>query len=134
MSTADQPTCGKGLAENSVLPSKLGEVIAAMSENLEVHMKALDLADQNSRGEHDVYQSIVNELKQAAVHLGAIAHQMAGARDLPMGRHDEESMTHPRVHETFEKFVRHKQELSALLAQTAARDEQLLEIMSSHRR
>jgi hypothetical protein len=59
---------------------------------------------------------------------------MAGARDLPMGRHDEKAMSHPRVHETFEKFVRHKQGLLALLEQTSARDEQVLEIMSSHRR
>ena len=40
MSTPDQPTCGKGLAENSILPAKLSELIAAMVENLEAHMKA----------------------------------------------------------------------------------------------
>lgn len=132
MSTAEQPTCGKGLAENSVLPARLGDVVVAMAANLEVHMKALDLTDEHSRKEYDVYESLVNELQQAAVHLRATAHQMAGSRDLPMGRHDEKAMTHPRVYETFEKFVTRKQELSSLLQQTSARDDQLLQMMRSH--
>jgi hypothetical protein len=29
-----------------VLPAKLGELLAAMTENLETHMQALDLTDQ----------------------------------------------------------------------------------------
>jgi hypothetical protein len=134
MSTAEQPTCGKGLAENSVLPAKLGDVVDSMAKNLDVHLKALDLTDQNSRKEYEVYESLVNELQQAAVHLHTTANQMAGARDLPMGRHDEKAMTHPRVYETFEKFAKRKQELFALLEQTSARDDQLLETMRAHRR
>lgn len=134
MSTAEQPTCGKGLAENSVLPARLADVIAGMAANLEVHSKALDLTDQSSRREHEVYELLVNELQQAATHLYATANQMAGARDLPMGRHDEKAMTHPRVRETFETFIKHKQELSVLLQETAARDDQLLETMHSHTR
>ncbi len=31
----ERPTCGEGLAQNSVLPGKLGELAAAMAENLE---------------------------------------------------------------------------------------------------
>jgi hypothetical protein len=49
MSTPEPPTCGKGLAENSALPALMGKLLAAMVENLEAHMKALDLTDQNSR-------------------------------------------------------------------------------------
>jgi formiminotetrahydrofolate cyclodeaminase len=134
MSTPEQPTCGKGLAENSVFPARLADVTAAMAENLEVHMKALDQTDQNSRREHDVYKSLVKELQQAADRLRATANQMAGARDLPMGRHDEKAMTHPRIYETFERFVKGKRELSALLEQTSARDNQLLETMRVHSR
>lgn len=134
MSTNEQPTCGKGLAENSVLPARLGHVVTAMAENLKVHMQALDQTDQNSRTEYDVYDRLVNELVQAAVHLHAAANQMAGSRDLPMGRHDEKAMTHPGVGETFEKFVRHKQELLELLEKTAARDNQLLEVMRANTR
>jgi len=60
--------------------------------------------------------------------------KMAGYRGLTMGRHDEQAMTHPRVREAFEKLVQHKQELLALLEQTAERDDELLETMRVHSR
>lgn len=43
-------------------------------------------------------------------------------------------MTHPRVRDAFEKLVQHKQELFALLEQTAKRDDELLETMRVHTR
>src|SRR5919106_3608256 len=107
MSTSGQPTCGKGLAENSVLPAKMGELIAAMVENLDAHREALDLTDQNSRKEYEAYERRVNAYRQIAIQLRSTAAEMAGYRDFPMGRHDEKAMTHPRVREAFEKFVRH---------------------------
>jgi len=134
MSTPGQPTCGKGLAENSVLPAKLSELIAAMVENLETHMKALDLTDPNSRTEYDAYDRLAKEHHQIAVQLQSLAARMAGYRDLPMGRHDEKAMTHPRVRAAFEKLVQRKQELLALLEQTAERDDELLEAMRVHNR
>jgi hypothetical protein len=132
MSTPEQPTCGKGLAENSVLPAKLGELVAALAENLRVHMKALDLKDQDSRREYDAYEKLVEEYQQIAVQLRGTADQMAEYRDLPMGRHDEKAMTHPRVKDAFEKFVKHKREPMALLEQTGERDDRLLEAMRVH--
>jgi hypothetical protein len=132
MSTSGGQTCGKGLAENSVLPAKLGELIAAMADNLEAHMKALDLADVNSKQEFEAYKDLVREEREISARLAITAQEMARYRDLPMGRHDEEVMTHPRVREAFEKFVRQKQELVALLDQIAERDHQLLEIMRLH--
>ena len=132
MDAAEQPTCGKGLAENSVLPRMLGQLIAAMAENLEVHSQALDLTDHNSRAEFDAYAVLMRELQQTALQLEKTADQMLGYRDLPMGRHDEKAMTHPRVQEVFERFVERKQELLSLLEQTAARDTQLLEMMRDH--
>jgi hypothetical protein len=132
MSTPEQPTCGKGLAENSILPRKLGQLIAAMAENLAVHSQALDLTDQNSRAEYDAYQELVRELRQTAAQLKGTAEQMASYRDLPMGRHDEKAMTHPRVLEVFEQFVKQKQQVMSLLEQTAARDNELLAMMRAH--
>ena len=41
----DQPTCGQGLSENSVLPAKLAHVIAALADVLQTHMEALDPSD-----------------------------------------------------------------------------------------
>ena len=134
MSTSEQQTCGKGLVENSVLPAKLGEVISAMVGNLETHMKALELTDPNSHAEYDAYEKLLKDLRQTAAHLSVIANQMAGYCDMPMGRHDEKAMTHPRVGGAFEKFVQSKQELVELLEQTEERDHKLLEIMHADKR
>jgi hypothetical protein len=132
MSTPEQQTCGKGLAENSVLPATLSHLISAMAKNLEVHMQALVLTDSNSQVEHNAYEKLVNELRRIAVDLQMAANEMSGYRDLPMGRHDEVAMTQPEVAAAFEKFVQHKQELLSLLEQTAERDNQLLETMNLH--
>ena len=129
MSESEQQTCGKGLAENSVLPAKLGELISAMAENLEAHRKALDLTDQNSRAEDEAYEKLLKDLRQIAAQLSVTASEMAGYRDLPMGKHDEAAMTHPRVGDAFQKFVQHKRELLELLEQTEKRDHKLLEMM-----
>lgn len=134
MSAPDGQTCGKGLAENSVLPAKLGELISAMAGNLEVHRKALDLTDPNSRAEYDAYEKLLKELRQIAAQLSVTANHMAGYRDLPMGRHDERAMMHPGVREAFEKFVRHKHELLKLLEQTEEQDNKLLEAMGVNER
>ncbi|HYH99912.1 hypothetical protein [Hyalangium sp.] len=122
----DQPTCGKGLAEHSALPAKLGELTAALAENLEIHMKALDLQDPNAREEYDAYVKVAKEHRDIATRLQAAAQQMARYRDLPMGRHDEEAMADPKALEAFEKFVRLEQELLALLQQWVERDRQML--------
>src|SRR5512138_3896095 len=114
----EQPTCGKGLAENSALPAKLGELLSAMAGNLDAHRKALDLTDTNSQAEDDAYEKLLKDLRQIAAQLSVTANEMAGYRNLPMGRHDQQSMTHPRVREAFERFIQHKQELLELLKQT----------------
>jgi hypothetical protein len=134
MNASDQQTCGKGLAENSVLPAKLGELISAMAENLEAHRKALDLSDEDSMTENEAYEKLVRDLRQIAAPLSVTASEMAGYRDLPMGRHNQEAMTHPRVGDAFQKFVQHKRELLELLEQTEERDNQLLEMMHANKR
>lgn len=134
MSASDQQTCGKGLAENSVLPEKLGELVSAMAGNLDVHRKALDLTDPNSQAEYDAYEKLLKDLRQIAAQLSVTASEMARYRDLPMGRHDGKAMTHPRVKEAFEKFVQSKREVLELLEQTDGRDNQLLEMMRANKR
>jgi hypothetical protein len=129
MTVSDRQTCGKGLAENSVLPAKLGELIFAMAENLDVHREALDLTDANSRAENEAYEKLLKNLRQIATQLSVTASEMAGYRDLPMGKHDQAAMAHPRVGDAFQKFVQHKRELLVLLEQTEERDRKLLEMM-----
>ena len=129
MATEEQQTCGKGLAENSVLPAKLGNLISAMAENLAVHMTALDLTDPASRAEHDAYEKLIGGLRQSAAALQVTASEMAGYRDLPMGRHDPVAMTQPEVRAAFESYLAHKQTLYSLLKETVERDDELLAMM-----
>ena len=129
METAEQPTCGKGLAANAVLPEKLGELIAALGDILAVHMKALDLADVHSKQEYEAYKDLAREFRSIASSLAAAAWEMASYRDLPMGRHDEQAMKHPRARQVFESYVSHKQELLAHLQQAMEGDQRMLDEM-----
>jgi hypothetical protein len=122
----EQPTCGEGLAEHSSLPAKLGELMASMAENLEVHQNTLDLGDENARRERDAYATLAKEHRHIASRLQATAEQMAGYRDLPMARHDERALADPRVLEAFATFVRLERELLTLLQEGVERDQQML--------
>jgi hypothetical protein len=122
MGTQEQPTCSEGLAENSILPAKLSNLLTAMAENLAIHMKAPDLTDQNSRTEYEAHEDLVKEFQQIAAQLEATAKRIAGYRDLPMGRHDDKAMTHPNIQMIFQSFVKQK------------RDNKLLEMMHTHSR
>ena len=120
----EQQTCGRGLAEHAVLPAQLAEVVEAMADNLQAHMQALELDDEPAREEHAVYLRLAEEQRQAAGRLRAIADEMAAARDLPMGRHDTQTMTSSRS-ATPARFVKAKQELLVLLQQMVEQDQQL---------
>ena len=121
-----QRTCGRGLAEHSVLPAKLGEWTAALAENLERHTEALDLTDESSRKERDAYLDLAKQHRQIVTQLQTTARQMAGYRDLPIGRHDPKAMASPRLRDAFEKFVRLEQELLGLLQKRVEQDRQML--------
>ena len=89
-------------------------------------MKALDLSDERAKREYDAYRKLAQEHRQTAGELQATANEMAGYRDLPMGRHDEQRMSDPRLLEAFEKFVSLEQELLWLLQERIARDQKML--------
>ena len=122
----DQQTCGRGLAEHSALPARLAEVTEAMASNLQVHMQALELDDEPAREEHAVYLRLAEEQRQAAARLRAVANAMAAARDLPMGRHDAQTMSSPEVGDAFQRFVQAKQELLDLLQGMVEEDRRML--------
>jgi hypothetical protein len=124
-----EPTCGQGLAEHSVLPAKLSEVMIAMAETLEVHRAALDLSDEHTRPEDAAYRDLAADQRGAAAQLLAIAGDMAGHRDLPMGRHRLEALTSPAAVEAFERFVASERDLLGLLEQAVARHEAMLGAM-----
>jgi hypothetical protein len=122
----EQQTCGRGLAEHSALPARLAEVTEAMASNLQVHMQALELDDEPARQEHAVYLRLAEEQRQAAARLRAVANEMAAARDLPMGRHDAQTMSSPEVGDAFLRFVKAKQELLDLLQGMVEEDRRML--------
>jgi hypothetical protein len=122
----EQQTCGRGLAKNSVLPARLGELTDAVAANLEVHMESLDLSDNAAKAEYDVYTKLAEEHRRIAALLHSTAGEMAAQRDVPMGRHDPAKMTSPKAVAAFEQLVRVEQELAALLQQRKAEHEQIL--------
>ncbi len=112
---AEQQTCGMGLAQNSPFPGTLAEVIGAIAANLEAHMTALDLNDENARTEQRAYEELAVQHREIEVRLKAVAAQMAGYRDMPMGRHDQKALGGRKLREAFESLVDREQELLELL-------------------
>jgi hypothetical protein len=97
-----------------------------VAATLEAHTTALDQTDENARRELDVYLKLVAEHRKAAAQLQAIGKEMAGARDLPMARHDLQSMASPRVAGVFQEYVRCEQALLDLLQERVEQDRQML--------
>jgi hypothetical protein len=122
----EEQTCGRGLAEHAALPAKLAEVTEATADNLQLHMAALQLDDPAARMEHGLYLRLVEEQRQAAARLRLVGEEMAGARDLPMGAHDEQALASPAVAEAFRRFVRVRQELVGVLQAQLDQDQRLL--------
>lgn len=123
---ASAATCGQGLAEHSVLPRKVGELIAALAENLEAHIPTLDVTDENARAERSAYDKLAERYRTIAAQLQVVADEMASYRDLPMAKHDQRALSSPEVLEAFEGFVTAEQELLALLRSGVAHDQDLL--------
>ena len=121
-----EQTCGKGLAEHSVFPARFGDFLAAMAQNLEVHLIALDPADQTTQPERNAYLRLTRESRRIADELRALAAEMASYRDLPMGRHDPAALSSPPVVEAFATLLKLERELLALLEKSIERGQQML--------
>jgi hypothetical protein len=126
-----QKTCGQGLAETSALEAMLGALVAATANVLELHMAALDLSDENSQRELTAYRHLAQQHRAIATQLESTAAQMAGYRDLPMGRHDMSLMTAPKVREAFAKFFEAETELCALVQHRVEEDRATLVSMGT---
>jgi hypothetical protein len=125
----EQNTCGQGLAEHSLLHVKLGGLTEAMALQLELHTKALDLDDENSRNEHSAYQGLVHKHRDVATRLQALGEAMAGYRDLPEGKHDMQVMRSRELVAAFENLVHVEQELLTLLDKQIGEHQQMLGMM-----
>jgi phytoene dehydrogenase-like protein len=127
----EEQTCGKGLAENSALPSSLAEVVAATARVLEVHMKALDPTDENGKRELAAYRELASTHRRIAAELAALAERMAGYRDLPMAPHDMAVMTSPAPRHAFAGLVQQEERLAELLRSRLARHQAMLAQMGA---
>jgi CelD/BcsL family acetyltransferase involved in cellulose biosynthesis len=123
---ADQTTCGQGLAERSALLAQLRQLSASLADNLEAHTEALDLSDKNAKKEHAVYLLLVQQHRAIAGQLEAVGEEMAGYHALPMGKHDPEALSSPRVVAAFERYVKVEEELLALLQELVEQDQTIL--------
>jgi hypothetical protein len=111
----EQPSCGSGLAQNSVVPAALAAVTVSLAQNLEVHARALEPGDAAAAQEQGVYERVARSLRSAATDLQAAAAEMASAVDLPMGAHDMAAMTTTDVLAAFENYVAAEDNLRRLL-------------------
>jgi hypothetical protein len=127
-----QQTCGKGLAEHSVLTGKLGELIASTARNLELHMETLDLTDPNSKREYDAYQKLANEHREISDRLKQTAREMEGYRDLPMGRHDQKKLSDPKVIVAFKNYTNLEEEVLVILNKQVEQDQEMIAEVHSH--
>ena len=123
---AEEMTCGKGIAENSVVPASLGELVAATARVLEVHMKALDLTDDNAKTEMEAYRELAATHRRIAAELSSLAERMAGYRNLPMARHDMAAMMAPAPRHAFAGLVKQEEQLVELLRSRLERDHAML--------
>jgi hypothetical protein len=72
----------------------------------------VDLTDDNARTERDAYQVVAGALRGGAAQLQAAADRMAGARQLPMARHEERAMRSPEIRGAFAAFIERERDLS----------------------
>ena len=128
---AEEQTCGKGVAENSVVPKSLGELVAATARVLEVHMKALDLTDDNAKTELEAYRELATAHRRIAAELSSLAERMASYRDLPMARHDMTAMMAPAPRHAFAGLVKQEERLVELLQSRLERDHVMLAQMGA---
>ena len=111
----DEPTCGKGLAANAVVPKTIAELLTAMAELFEAHTDALDPKDTAARPEIKAYESLASGYREGAKQLAALEKEMAGYRDLPMPEHDPAAMK--RQEAVYETVLAARHRLRAILAE-----------------
>ena len=126
MTMNDPQTCGKGLAERSAFPARVGALTAAMVDVLETHQQTLDLTDDNARAELTAYQQLAHDYRRLTSQLRAAADHMLGYRDLPMARHHAQAMLGPETRATLANLVERERELAALLKTWIEEDQAML--------
>ena len=118
----EDPTCGRGLAEHATLPKKLGELIAALAETLELHRTALVLEDAAAKVEHAAYSALAREYRAIASQLATAAHHMASYHDLPLAPHHPDRMASLELRDAQGRYLAIERELVSLLRSAIDRE------------
>lgn len=120
-------SCGPGLAATSAMPKQMAEVLAALAENLALHLPTLVVTDEGARTEHAAYSQLVEEYRAVAAQLGAVAARMAGYQGLPVAQHDEERFADPALRAAYVRYVDLQKQLLRWLETAVERGERMLE-------
>ena len=126
----EHQACGKGLADQAVVPARMADMIDAVAATLEAHTGALDLDDENAQVERRVYDRLADGHRRVAAELRSLREQMAGAYDLPAAKHDRETLVGQPALSAYERYVEAEQALLDLLDARVERDRGLLAAMA----
>lgn len=126
---ADEPTCGKGLAENAVMPERMAKLLQATANVLENHIRSLDRADPNGNREIEAYERLVRDHRAAAIQVSALADAMRSYRDLPAADHDMLALGDARSVDVMDALVRAEEDLLSPLRDRAAEHGEMLRSM-----
>ena len=122
--------CGRGLADQAVVPARMADVLEAVSATLEAHTGSLEADDENAQVERRVYDRLADGHRRITAELRALHEQMAGAYDLPPARHDGAALVGQAAVTAYERYVEAEQALLDLLQARIERDRRLLHAMA----
>jgi hypothetical protein len=125
----DEPTCGKGIAANAVLPERISAIIRGTGEVLHNHIRSLDPRENNGRIEIEAYQRLVSDHRDLADRLDALAALMRGYRNLPMAGHDMAALMDKASLDVFAHLVARERDLLALMQDRVKEHDEMLEAM-----
>jgi hypothetical protein len=126
----EHQACGRGLADQAVVPARFADVMEAVAATLETHTCALDPEDENAQVERRVYDRLADGHRRITAELRSLHEQMAGAYDLPPSRHDAEALVGHAAVAAYERYVDAEQALLDLLQSRIERDRRLLGAMA----
>ena len=122
--------CGRGLADQAVVPARIADVLEAVAMTLEAHTGSLDPDDENAHVERRVYDRLADGHRRVAAELRSLHEQMAGAYDLPPAKHDGEALVAQAAVTAYERYVEAEQALLDLLQTRVQQDRRLLHAMA----
>jgi hypothetical protein len=125
----DEPTCGKGLAGNAVMPERMAKLLQAIANVLENHIRSLERADPDGKREIEAYERLVRDHRAAAIEVSALADAMRSYRDLPVAEHDMAVLGDARSVEVMDALVRAEEELLSPLRDRVAEHAEMLRSM-----